>query len=260
MSEPGYLGPDSVAWKVHSDASSMVGGIRSLMVQTLEPRAMAAVAHHSVVRHDFWGRLQRTNDFLLTVVFGTRADADRAAAAVRAVHSRIEGFDHFSRSPYRADDPELLTWVQNATVESYLHAFRRHGRRLSQAQADAYVAEMRILGVLMGLSEADLPADEAGLRAYFDRRSAVMEASPDAKEAVRILLNPALPAQVKGLWVVPAADAFASLPGSYRRLLGIPYFPPVGIGTRLTTSVLLQTFRVLLPKPPLVEAALSRAA
>jgi len=48
LGDPGLFGPHSVVWKVHADFSAMmVGGLSSLMIQALHPRALAAVWDHS---------------------------------------------------------------------------------------------------------------------------------------------------------------------------------------------------------------------
>ena len=44
--------------RVHGDSSMFVGGITALLLQSLHPLAMAAVAGHSGYRGDPWGRLQ----------------------------------------------------------------------------------------------------------------------------------------------------------------------------------------------------------
>src|SRR3954469_5914022 len=77
--------------RVHADASMFVGGLRALLLQSLHPQAMAAVAAHSGYRGDPWGRLARTSTFLATTTFGTEDDAARAVAVVRAVHERVRG-------------------------------------------------------------------------------------------------------------------------------------------------------------------------
>ena len=47
-----YFSPDSVTWRVHSDPSMVVGGIRALLEQALQPDAMAGVTAHSNFRDD----------------------------------------------------------------------------------------------------------------------------------------------------------------------------------------------------------------
>src|SRR5947207_2497304 len=46
---------------VDGGSSMFIGGIRALLLQSLHPLAMAAVAGHWGCRGDPWGRLQRTS-------------------------------------------------------------------------------------------------------------------------------------------------------------------------------------------------------
>src|SRR5256885_2577846 len=98
-----------------------IGGIRALLLQSLHPLAMAAVAQHSDYKGDPWGRLQRTSYFLAVTTFGRTEDAMAAIARVRAVHARVTGFAADGR-PYAASDPHLLTWVHIAEADSFLRA------------------------------------------------------------------------------------------------------------------------------------------
>src|SRR5215208_3260837 len=75
---PRWFPADSPIQRVHADASMFVGGIRALMLQTLHPAAMTAVAEHSGFRGDMWGRLARTSTFLATTTFGHTDDAQAA--------------------------------------------------------------------------------------------------------------------------------------------------------------------------------------
>src|SRR6202042_2306225 len=96
--------------RVHGDSDMFIGGIISLLLQSLHPLAMAAVAAHSGYRSDPWGRLQRTSLFLATTTFGTAEDAERIVARVRGVHRRVSGIAADGRA-YRASDPHLVRWV-----------------------------------------------------------------------------------------------------------------------------------------------------
>ena len=58
--------------QVHSDSAIFIGAIRALLLQSLHPLAMAAVAEHSDYRGDPWGRLQRTSRFMGATTFGRR--------------------------------------------------------------------------------------------------------------------------------------------------------------------------------------------
>ncbi len=47
---PRWFGPDRPIRRVHGDASMFIGGISALLLQSLHPLAMAAVAAHSGYR------------------------------------------------------------------------------------------------------------------------------------------------------------------------------------------------------------------
>ena len=80
---PRWFEPDSPITRVHGDASMFVGGLRALLLQSLHPAAMLAVAEHSGYRGDMWGRLHRTSTFLAVTTFGAADDAQPAVDAVR---------------------------------------------------------------------------------------------------------------------------------------------------------------------------------
>ena len=221
---------------------------------------MAGVAQHSDFRVDFWGRLRRTSDFLFSVIYSPTDEVEQAAAVVRAVHTRITGVDDFTGEPYRADEPELLVWVANATVDSYLAAFRLYGNsRLTPEDADRYVYEMRTLGHLMGVDKSDLAQDATELHRYMHDMLPRLAASPAAKEGTRRLVLPDLPWKLRPLWTVPASAAVASLPSEYRNMYGLPWLGPLQPGIRISTTAYLQGLRLILPEHPAVVEARNRA-
>src|SRR5215203_4954422 len=107
---PRWFAADSPIGRVHGDASMFVGGIRAVLLQTMHPAAMTAVAEHSGYRGDMWGRLARTSRFIATTTFGTGEHAQRSVDAVRAIHARVSGTLP-DGTPYSASDPHLLRWV-----------------------------------------------------------------------------------------------------------------------------------------------------
>ena len=96
---PRWFAPGSPITRVHGDASMYVGGLRAVLLQTLQPQAMTAVAEHSGYRGDMWGRLARTSTFLATTTFGLASDAEAAVRAVRHIHAGIVGTMPDGRSP-----------------------------------------------------------------------------------------------------------------------------------------------------------------
>jgi uncharacterized protein (DUF2236 family) len=121
--DPGLFGPASACWEVHGDFSSMlIGGMSALLLQMLDPLALAGVLGHSNFREDMLGRLRRTAQFVAGTTFGSTADAERLIARVREVHLAVTGVSTDGR-PYSASDPELLTWVHVVEVHSFQRAF-----------------------------------------------------------------------------------------------------------------------------------------
>jgi uncharacterized protein (DUF2236 family) len=215
---------DSPVRRVHGDSSMFVGGLRALLLHSLHPLAMAAVAEHSDYRGDPWGRLQRTSYFLAVTTYGRASDAQRAVDRVRAIHRRVTGTASDGR-PYAASDPHLLSWVHVAEVDSFLRAHSRFGAEpLDQEGRDRYVADMARIALALGAT--DPPRTEAGLAARIQAYRPELRSTPEAREAARfLLLNPPLPLIVRPGYGVLAAAAVSMLPIWARIPLRVPYLP-----------------------------------
>lgn len=223
---PRWFHPDSPMGRVHGDASMYPAGVRALLLQSLHPRAMAAVAHHSDYRTDPWGRLQRTATFIATTTFAPVDDAERACAVVRAVHRHVHGTTA-DGEPYDASDPHLLRWVHVAEVDSFLVAHQRYGRRpLDRAGCDEYVAQAAVVARRLGAT--DVPTTVAGLRDTLEAFRPELRVTPEALEAAGLLLHrPPLPAAVVPAYKVLTSAGVSLLPRWARRPLGLPDLPPL---------------------------------
>jgi uncharacterized protein (DUF2236 family) len=209
---------------VHGDSAMFVGGIRALLLQSLHPLAMAAVAGHSGYRGDPWGRLQRTSYFLAVTTFGRTVDARLAIERVRSVHQQVNGTALDGR-PYAASDPRLLEWVHIAEADSFLQAYARFGAgRLSQDERDGYVADLALIGRELGVP--DPPQDEAGLAERISAYRGELRGTAQAQEAARfLLLSPPLPVIARPPYAVLASAAVSLLPAWARRELLLPRLP-----------------------------------
>ena len=209
---------------VHSDSAMFIGAIRALLLQSLHPLAMAAVAEHSDYRGDPWGRLQRTSHFVGVTTFGRSAEAQQAIARVRAVHQRVTGTAPDGRL-YAASDPHLLTWVHIAEADSFLRAHACFGTRaLDKAGRDGYVADMARIGAELGVPDPPRTEDELADRIQAYRPE--LAATAEAREAARfLLLRPPLPVLARAPYGVLAAAAVSLLPGWARRPLYLPRLP-----------------------------------
>jgi uncharacterized protein (DUF2236 family) len=245
-----WFAADRPIRKVHGDSAMFVGGIRALLLQSLHPLAMAAVAGHSDYRGDPWGRLQRTSYFLAVTTFGRASDAQQAIARVRAIHQRVSGTAADGR-PYAASDPHLLNWVHIAEADSFLRAHSRFGAHpLDQPERDAYVADLARIGAALGVPEP--PRTEAELATRIEEYRPELAATAQAREAARfLLLSPPLPVLARPPYGVLAAAAVSLLPGYARRLLWLPRLPVTEAAViRPAGHALVQAIRWAMTTPP----------
>ena len=158
VGDPGLFGPQSQAWKVHADFTSMmIGGVSALVLQALHPLALAGVWDHSSFRQDLQGRLARTAYVIAATTYGGTAMAHEALDRVRAIHARVQGL-HADGRAYRADDPRLLYWVHLTETWSFLNAYRLFRQAHMTAQErDQYIAEMAVIPRELGCDPLALP-------------------------------------------------------------------------------------------------------
>jgi uncharacterized protein (DUF2236 family) len=254
--DQGWFGPDSVAWRMHADLSTIIGGLRALLYQTLHPLAMAGVADHSDYRKDPWGRLHRTSMFIAATTYGTSREAAAAVARVQHVHRRVHGIAPDGR-PYSADDPVLMAWVHATEVDSFLAAYRRYGPApLRDADADRYVGEMAVVARAFGANPVPTTTTElAEILASYE-----LHATSDARSAARWLMVPPMPWRVRPVYALVAAAAIELLPLTAQLELGLVVPPLAGpVGLRPATRAFVGTIRWALGESPTLATARARA-
>jgi len=254
--DDGFFGPGSVTWRVSNDLSTPVAGLRSLLMQSLHPLAMAGVDQHSDWRQDPIGRLAATSGYVTTISFGDRATAERAAARVRRIHDHVRGVDTVTGRAYQAGDPALLLWVHGALVESSVVASDLFGTPLSAGDRDRYVAEMVVAAELVGVPRALVPSSVAELERYIASVRPELRCTPAARESMAYLLDPSgLDEDVAEIWADIRDGAIAALPAWAREMHGFsaPEVLPPGRQTeiRQALGVLDATF---LGEPGVLEA------
>ena len=217
---PRWFAEGSPVRIVHGDASMFVGGMRALLLQSLHPAAMAAVAAHSGYRGDPWGRLARTSTFLAVTTFGTIDDATAAIDRVRRVHEHIRGVTAEGLE-YFAGDPTLLRWVHVAEVDSFLRTHRAYGQRpLDAAGADEYVAQASRVAIALGAER--VPESVAELAKALAEFRPDLGPSTAAREAADFLLHePPVPRTLRPGYTLLARAAVASMPPWSFELLGL---------------------------------------
>src|SRR4051812_36838162 len=189
----GLFGPGSVTWKLHVEPILTLGGLRSLYLQALHPRAVAAVAQNSGYRTDPWGRFTRTSDYIGTIIWGTTEQAELAAGRLRRLHSRMSAVDPSTGERFRIDEPDLLRWVHVAEVESFLSTARRAGLKLTDDEVDRYYTEQLRGAELVGLDPSTVPATAAEVADYYDEMRPQLRMTKDAADTALFLTVPPVP-------------------------------------------------------------------
>lgn len=217
---PRWFPPGSAIRRVQGDASTFVGGLRSLLLQSLHPLAMAGVAGHSGYRGDPWGRLARTSTFLAYTTYGTVEHAQEMIDRVRAIHERVRGKASDGR-PYRASDPHLLNWIHVAEIDSFMSAYERYGAHpLTPADADEYVEQSGRIATALGAE--NVPQTKAELADALTSFRPELAAGPEALDTVQFLLHePPLPRAARLAYAPLASAAVASLPSWARAELDL---------------------------------------
>jgi uncharacterized protein (DUF2236 family) len=258
--DPGWFGPASVAWQVHADLPSMlVGGLSALMLQTLHPKVMQGVEDHSGYRFDPFGRLQRTAEFIAGTTYGSDALATELVERVRRIHAVVAGDS--PAGPYRASDPELLTYVHVTEVWSFLRAHQRYsGHLLLAEEKERYLEEMSIVAHRLGAGP--VPVRTAAVREYLRSARPGLEGTQLARRTVRFLTSSPFGGAViqRYAYATICEAAIDLLPSWARSALGL--FRPVPVRVALVRPAALgltTALRVVVGSSPLLAAAKERA-
>lgn len=255
----GYFTDDSMLRRVHRERALALSGPRALLMQAAHPLAVSGLLAHSDSLDDPYDRLARTAEVMSTIGFGTRADADRITARVRAMHRRVRGRlaapagPYPAGTPYAADDPDLLLWVLFTLVDSALVVYRKYVRPLSPEEEAAYWEDFKVVGRLFGLRPGDLPGTVADLEAYRRRMldGDELHVSDWAGERARaIVLEPPVPWIARPLVETVNFITVALLPDPIREGYGFSPLPPLALRRALVAGGAEYVKRAVIPFLP----------
>ena len=233
---------DSIARRIDRETFILLGGAAALLLQIAHPLVAAGVAQHSRFREEPFGRLHRTLDSTLTVVFG---EPERARDALRRIdrrHVAVKGTASDGR-PYRARDPKLLLWVQTTLVLTSLRLYELVAGPLARDERGRYWSETKPIAAALGIPDALLPTTLADLEA-FEGEMLRDEVVPDGTsyELARAIRRPV---PLPDLLYAPL-DALTAglLPDALREPLGLRWrtrerllFRAVIVGLRLVRAI-----------------------
>ena len=197
--------PASLHWQVFKNPVVLgVGGIAAVLLELAEPRVRHGVWDHSTFRTKPFERMKRTGTAAMITVYAPRNTAETVIEHVGRMHARIHGVTPCGKA-YRADDPELLSWVQVTASYGFVEAYSRLIGGFSDQDRSAFYAETCASSAKYGAASA--PRSLADQRALFDRFTPLLEPSSTLQEFIAITRK-ALPGprRFTGLFVRAAVD------------------------------------------------------
>jgi uncharacterized protein (DUF2236 family) len=174
VGDPGWFGPGSAVWHVHSHMPALVFGLQcAAYIERFDPSIFwMGVDHSRVAARSEDGvptgqldpegvlvRLGHSVAFFTATAYGSTADAERVATTVRAMHHTVKGVRP-DGLVYDADDADWLRWNYAtvvwgiATAHEYYHPNPLRGKKI-----DRYYGESVKVGHALG--GTDLPATKA---------------------------------------------------------------------------------------------------
>jgi uncharacterized protein (DUF2236 family) len=218
--EPALVPAASPAWRVFANPVTLfVGGVAAVLLELAEPRVRHGVWDHSSFRADPLTRLKRTGLAALVTVYGPASSARAMIAGVGRLHGRVSGVTD-AGAPYRADDPELLDWVQATASWGFLEAYAAFDSPVSAADRDLYYRDIAPVAALYGATGA--PRSDAEALALIERMRPKLEPSATVHEFLAIMRRvPALPAAARPLQRPLLNAAVSLLPPAIAAHLGL---------------------------------------
>lgn len=171
-----------MARRVHGERSvGLLYGQRALLIGALEPLTYTGTMLSTAAGDHPFTRLARTAKIQETVFLGTKAEADKALAAVHRLHERIKGElpeaagAHPAGTAYSAFEPELMLWTLAVIADSGRAMYETMVGRLSDEEREALWQDYVRFGELFGLPREAVPGSYPAFCAWFEEKLA----SPD---------------------------------------------------------------------------------
>jgi uncharacterized protein (DUF2236 family) len=219
VGEAALVSPDSVSWLVFKNPLSLfIGGVAAVILELAEPRVRTGVWEHTSFRTDPIRRLRRTGLAAMITIYGARGQAEAMIARIRRMHDRVGGSTPRGEA-YRANDPQLLNWVQGTAVYGFLQAYQAYVRPLSELQRDRYYAEGTLAASLYGASAM---TSEAALKMRFEAMTDRLERSDILFEFLAIMRSaPILPLPLRPVQPLLIRAAVDLIPHRLQTILGL---------------------------------------
>jgi uncharacterized protein (DUF2236 family) len=233
MTDQTYYFPPghSMARRVHGDrAVGLLYGQRALLIGALEPLTYTGTMLSTKSGDRPFTRLARTAKVQETVFLGTRAEADRALAAVHRLHEQINGSlpraagGHPAGATYSAFDPQLMLWTLAVIADSGRAMYEAMVRPLSEGEREALWQDYVRFGELFGLPRSEVPVSHREFRAWLQERLASpdLQATPHALEmAPLVAFRQPVPLPARANLATQNLVIKGTLPPRVREIFGI---------------------------------------
>ena len=169
-----HFAPDSAIWQINRERVLQLTGARVLLMQIAHPLIAEAVYQHSYVFQKPLLRLHRTLRLTLDMVFGTRAEVEKAVADIEAAHRPAKGRlaegigKHASGAAYNARNPRQSLWVYSTLVEGSVSGYERLVAPLSPVQKNEFLENSAQIAEWMQIPRSIIPATYEALLEYID--------------------------------------------------------------------------------------------
>ena len=251
--EAALISSDSVSWRVFKNPISLfIGGVNAVILELAEPRVRTGVWEHTTFRVNPIRRLRRTGLAAMVTIYGARGTAEAMIARVWRMHDAVAGTTP-SGEAYRANNPELLNWVQGTAAYGFLQAYHAYVQPLSLAERDRYYAEGVPVAALYGATGA--PTSEADLESLFHAMADRLERSNILFEFLAIMHSaPILPLPLAPLQPLLIRAAIDLTPHWLRRIVGLTNHGLNALEARLLRQIGACADRLVLETNPAVQA------
>ena len=224
--DPGWFGPDSAIWYVHSHLSAGLGGFAGLWMEASHPVLARALTENSMLyrRGADWrtslDRLGQSASFTNAVTFGSVEVAEGASKIVQTMHRRVSGTMPDGRR-YAADDPDLLRFAYSNLSYGIATAHRRyHPAPLNDDDLDRFFADWAVIAAALGA--VDLPTTRRGVEDYFKDTVPALAVTDDGLRVLAPFEGAGLDGRARAMWAPIQWIGADLLPDWARRLYRYP--------------------------------------
>lgn len=246
----GFLGPDSVSWKVWGHPTSYIlGFVRAVTIEHFDPNLAAAVIQSGGVKYRPATRYGRTLRYFGLQIFGGAEQTCKAADVLVKVHSKAIGHDPVTGGEYDANSGDSQLWIHMTAWHSILKCYEMFGPgRLSEAEENQFWAECREVAKLQTIDPEKVPTSREECLQFFEDWRPRLAASEGAQDMIKFILpiDVALPVGtpnwvklvLKPVTVLMTKAVISTYPKYMREMAGLRQGPLTDAAVRLPVKAI----------------------